>query len=403
MWGVQMQVTNRFLGLLAASAVLLSACGGGGGGSTGGGERIDVTFNYTQSAALLASTRVTPDTTGFNGHAMNCQLISGTLPSGLQLNGDCSITGIPTETGYFEFIVRVGASGIANTLDFARSVIVWGPSVNFPLANSYVLGDVVDSLPTSTPWTAERGDAVVYSIASGSLPDGVSIDPADGHISGKIQRPGSYSFQIQAELTSGGRRAVVSQPSIKVIRTGFPVPPGYALEYLSAWMGLPVSISPVLPPAPGVSYALDLTAVGQPGLGLPAGLSFDSTTGAISGTATEAIARRDYTVDIYTIFEGSVAATTSANLAISVTTPDDIRYSAKCIHIGPCFIGIMSVQNYSGQATYTFSGTMPEGLELDLVTGQISGSRTAPATSHETVTITIKRDTFNYQLEVPFS
>ena len=112
---------------LAATLVLvLAACGGGGEGEGGRSETLTVSLDYTSNALLLRPSTITPVITGLAGHAPNCTLVSGTIPAGMALNSNCSITGTPLVGGSFPIVVRLGASGVSNTLDWNGAVPVPG-------------------------------------------------------------------------------------------------------------------------------------------------------------------------------------------------------------------------------------------------------------------------------------
>lgn len=391
-------------GLLTSCLMLLAACGGGGSSS---GDTLNITFTYDASVgALLKPTRITPQTTGFEGRRPACQLVSGALPAGMKFNGDCSITGTPTEAGPFQFVVRVGASGVSNTLDINTGILVLGPSVEYLLPDSYSVGDTVDVTPLNSFWVAESGYTVTYSAAVGSLPPGFALDPTSGHITGQAARPGSYSFQIKADVASGSLHGTVKQSRTSVISVSFPVPPGYSPGSLDAWVARPFHQTPVLPAFAGGSYSLELTSITGPGLNLPAGMTFDPATGLLAGTPTEEVSRRDFVLKIDTIFEGNIVATTNTGLTLSVTNPDYIVYIGRCADVGPCDVLPIvndNMRGSGGTVTYAFSGALPNGLTLDTVTGRISGNRLIFTNETTMILVTIRRDSFTYQLSVPFS
>jgi YVTN family beta-propeller protein len=67
------------------------------------------------------------------------------------------------------------------------------------------------SLQAWSPWSysysAVGGSASTYSVASGSLPPGVTLDSSTGLLSGKITAVGNYTFTIRATNTQGSTDA----------------------------------------------------------------------------------------------------------------------------------------------------------------------------------------------------
>jgi hypothetical protein len=124
----------------------------------------------------------------------------GALPSGLQINSGGQITGTPTTSGKFAFLLDIADQ-------FGRSI-----SQAFRM---YILPAL--SITTSKLKTASVGkkySAAVktnggvkpytWSLAGGSLPAGLTIDSVTGLISGKPQQPGRYDLTVQVGDLFGG-------------------------------------------------------------------------------------------------------------------------------------------------------------------------------------------------------
>ena len=152
----------------------------------------DATQNQPYLATLGAAGGVTPYT---------WSLVSGSLPAGLELNQDTGrIGGVPTGTGLVAFTVQVTDSdNPAATADESLSILV-----------SAQLAVTTTSLPTVITGqqyiqtlTAAGGDPPYsWSIASGSLPSGLSLDPATGIISGTTSDAGRFTIVVM--VTGGG-------------------------------------------------------------------------------------------------------------------------------------------------------------------------------------------------------
>ena len=118
---------------------------------------------------------------------------------------------------------------------------------------------------------------------------------------------------------------------------------------------------------------------------LPAGLSLNAGTGAITGTPTTA-ATSNFTI---TATDGLGA--TGAR-AYSVTMNAGVAVNPATLPNGT--VGVAYSQTVSatgGNGSYTFSvsaGSLPAGLSLNAATGAITGTPTAAATSNFTITAT---------------
>jgi hypothetical protein len=132
---------------------------------------------------------------------------SGSLPAGLSLAPDGTLSGTPTSTGNFCFSIRAtDAFGCASiTRDFAiiidpaacpaGTVITLSPSA-FPPAQPGV--------PYSQTITPSGGTApYTFAITSGALPPGLTLNPATGTVSGVPTAQGVFNFTLTATDANG--------------------------------------------------------------------------------------------------------------------------------------------------------------------------------------------------------
>lgn len=124
---------------------------------------------------------------------------SGALPNGLLLNaatGD--ITGSPLTAGTFNFtITATDANGCPGSR--AYTVVIAGAGCPIITLNPETLPSGVVGSPYSQIITASGGVApYTYSVVSGTLPTGLTLNAVTGEIAGTPTSAGLFSFTIQA-------------------------------------------------------------------------------------------------------------------------------------------------------------------------------------------------------------
>lgn len=229
------------------------------------------TLNYNYSTALGATGGVTP-------YAWS--IISGSLPPGLNLDPTSGvISGTPTMVGTYPFTVRVSDSQSPPATASAPFSI----AVNATLTQ---LSIVTTSLPSGTQnqtysaMLAATGGLTPYtwSVTAGSLPRGLSLNSNTGAITGAPTGGGISNFTVQVADSESPPQTAMTQLSITIT-------PAVPLRMTTT--SLPYGIF-------GTPYSATLTAVGgvYPYIwtitagSLPAGLSLNGSTGAITGTPT---------------------------------------------------------------------------------------------------------------------
>jgi uncharacterized repeat protein (TIGR01451 family) len=123
--------------------------------------------------------------------------------------------------------------------------------------------------------------------------------------------------------------------------------------------------------------------------GLPTGLSFSSSTGAISGTPSVTSAATTYTVTV-TDANGATA-TASFSLAVDSAVTAATTVSATTLTVFQAATALTPVTGTGGDAPlkYSVSPSLPTGLSIASATGTITGTPTAvSAVTTYTVTIT---------------
>lgn len=303
---------------------------------------------------------------------------SGSLPAGLSLTGSGTLSGTPAEAGTFSVSVTATdaygqAVSRAYALDVAQPTLALTPGGG--------------SLPNATAGEAFSQSLVVAggiapytATLSGTLPTGITFNPATLAFAGTPTESGTFAFDVTATDSTGGTPGTVTAT--------------YSLTVLVPAL----SLSPETVPGAtaGVAYTQAFVATGgvapyQYALGagtLPAGLSLNAATGQLDGTPTEAGS-----------FDFSITATDSTTgTAASVTRAYTLAVSAPTIVVDPETLptALQSVEYAQalsargGTAPYTFTldaGTLPTGMTLS-AEGALAGTPTETGSFEVTIRAT---------------
>jgi hypothetical protein len=305
---------------------------------------------------------------------------SGFLPDGLTLDTSTGVIGGTVLRGAGSYTVTIEVSDSENPAATAEQTLTLDV-IPSPVPIILTQGPLTAVATTPYSQTLEATGGVppyTWSVVSGSLPTGLSLDSSTGAISGAPQEQGTYNFTIQA-ADSGNPPATITQaytmtvtlPPLAITTTSLPtaVTGNYNSATLTATGGL----------AP---YTWTLAS----GSSLPPGLTLDSSAGVISGTPTMA---GSYTFTIQTADSENPPATitqaytlvVAPHVAITTTTLPDGALNTDYL---------ATLTATGGVAPYTWTlavgSSLPPGLTLDSSTGVLAGIPTAP----EVYTFTIR-------------
>ncbi len=222
------------------------------------------------TTSSLAPTRVgTPYSvrlTAAGGGTQAWSVRDGALPAGLALSSDGLLSGTSSAVGTFTFTIGVSDAARIGTKQF--TLIVTAPlTLALPAPTPGEVG-----LPYSlVPSVSGGAPPFTWSLASGSLPAGLALDPSTGAIAGVPRTAGSFTLALSTSSGDGATASVGIRLSIA--------------------RHLAVVTTRLAPATSGRAYASRVTSRG--GVGpvtwrissgkLPAGLRIAPATGAISG------------------------------------------------------------------------------------------------------------------------
>jgi hypothetical protein len=227
---------------------------------------------------------------------------AGTLPAGLSLNTSTgAITGTPTTLGNTSFRIRATNSVGAVTDTPTLSITVNPPAPVF--TDEEVTSPAIRGVSYSDGVVAS--DAASYSVFSGALPTGLSLNTSTGVISGTPTTLQTATFTIRATNVTG----TDTTPTLSIVVN--PPAPVFTDSVVA-----PLAIAGV-PYSDGV-VASDAASYSVFSGSLPTGLSLNTSTGAITGTPT--------TAGVYTFVLRSTNVTGSTNTStLSITVLSSVR------------------------------------------------------------------------------
>jgi hypothetical protein len=303
---------------------------------------------------------------------------TGTLPAGLTLNASTgAITGTPTATGTFTIKVTDHNGAVATT----TCQFVIATAVNLVCGSCGASKATTGTAYSASLSVTGGAGPYKYSITGGSLPPGLTLNASTGVISGTPTTPGSYTFTSQVVDNNGG----VDTATCTITVVGPPVD----LECGTCGVGKATV---------GMAYTAQLTVNGGAAPftysiisgSLPPGLTFNASTGAITGTPTTA---GTYSITTKVVDKNGSTDTTTCTIVVqpSPITLNCGPCSASKAMVGTPYSATMTVSGGTGPYTYSIvSGTLPPGLTLNASTGTISGTPTTGGTYTVTAQVTDK-------------
>ncbi len=297
-------------------------------------------------------------------------LATGVLPTGLTLAPGGTLSGTPTQTGTFPITVKAtdanGCSGTGSVYPLVvgcGSIVVTNPGVAAGTANT----------PFSQTFTQAGGvGAVTFSLASGTLPNGLTL-AANGTLAGTPTQTGSFPITVKAtdaNACSGTAATYTLVIACQVITVTKPA-------VATGTVGTPFSQTFTQSNAIGTATFTTASA-------LPAGLTL-ATNGTLSGTPGQP---GSFPITV-TVTDSNGCTGTSALYtlvigcqAIAVTNPGTATGT-----VSSAFSQTFTQAGGVGAVTFTTASTLPQGLTLG-TNGVLAGTPTQTGTFPIVVTAT---------------
>jgi hypothetical protein len=295
------------------------------------------------------------------------QLVDSALPAGISFDPVAgAVLGMPSrvETGLVT-VTAFDPAWPANVTTATLSLTIAPPpfTVSLPAAPAAQVG-VAYQLQSSV--TGTLGSAT-WSIVSGALPDGLTLDPQSGVIAGTPSTWGTTTAMVQAQDSWRIDRIDTKPITITVAPAPLQITTGSlgTVEYHQGYQAqLAVS---------GGTSNVVWSAIGG---ALPAGVTLDPS-GALSGIAS---AIGTFTLNVQAQDANWPGNNTQANLALVVTAPVlGVSLSASSAgQVGVPYAATALASGVVGAAVWNVAaGGLPPGVVLDSTCGAISGVPTS--------------------------
>ncbi|MFN8223991.1 MAG: Ig domain-containing protein [Gaiellales bacterium] len=294
-------------------------------------------------------------------------VIAGSLPPGLSLATDGTLSGTPTQAGAFSFYVEAVDSATPTP---SRTQVKFTIDISTKLTiTTWSLPAATRGVPYSTQLTVSGGTANSWSVKSGTLPSGLSISNA-GVISGTPTAEGASTFTL---LASDGTKSDTKTLTLEVTRplsvSASAFPPLVVGKQFTARLDVGGGSG-------SYSYAL---AGGQ----LPTGLALDAEEGIISGVPRKAGA---FVADIQVSTSGGSAAHQPLKLVVK----PQLGFATLVLpsgKVGRRYSSQIVVRGGIAPVALTSPSVFPPGVVLDGETGVLSGKPRQAGTYRVIVTL----------------
>lgn len=302
--------------------------------------------------------------TGSGGTApYSFAITAGALPTGLSLSSAGILSGTPTTSNGAGTSVTVRATDKYGCV--GTSVVTLQICPVITLTPTTLSAPTVGSSYSTVVAAGGGASPYVYSISSGNLPAGLTLNGSTGEISGTSTSTASETFTVSAVDANGcpGTRTYTVTPVCPVI-----------------------TVTPASLPAGtvGVAYSQTMAATGgtaprtfaiSSGT-LPAGLTLNTSTGEISGTPTAGNGAGD-SITVRATDAYGCQGTRTLNLQICplvTLSPSSLAAAT----VGTPYSDTVTAG--AGVAPYVYSissGSLPAGLTLNTSSGAITGTPTS--------------------------
>jgi hypothetical protein len=238
----------------------------------------------------------------------------------------------------------------------------------------FISATVGNEITPSTAYTSTGITGTKVFAVSPSLPRGLTLDTTTGVVSGT-----PTAAKAAAAYTVTATDGALSATATITIQVNAVATLSPASQTVTGLVGSPITATAAYTKVGlGVSTFVITPAV-------PAGLTFNASTGILSGTPTEAKAATTFQVSA-----GDGTSYANAAIRLTITAPPTLTPATQTIsaRAGTSITSTtaFTASGMNASINYTISPALPAGLSMSATTGVISGTPTTTAESTHVVT-----------------
>jgi len=303
---------------------------------------------------------VTFTQTGGNGSVTFSE--TGALPNGMNfLNG--VLSGTPTQTGTFPItVIATDSNNCTGHRDYL--LVISCPAAPIAVSPSSLPSVTVNTAYPGTTFTAIGGTGIYTFTKAGALPNGMNFDGPTATLSGTPTQTGSFPITVSA---TDGNGCAGSRDYLLVVTCD-----GTTVTVNPASVGpgtVDAAFSPVVFTGSGGTGPYTFAEAGT----LPAGMSFNASTATLSGTPT---APGSYPFTVSATDAGGCTGSRDYTLVIACQTVSVTNPATNTGTAGVAFSQTFSQTGAHGTVTWSKTGALPSGINLNPSTGVLSGTTT---------------------------
>ncbi|RCH73908.1 MAG: hypothetical protein DBX05_03765, partial [Candidatus Poseidoniales archaeon] len=341
-------------------------------------DEVPTSLTFLNSSIVLTNnTMMIPEEASLTGPGeILTWEIDGTLPLGIEIDpNNGTIWGTPIELmTTTQYTIWANNTGGQISLQIDITVLDQLPTITYNHSSLVLTNNTADSRLPLNPVLSGAGEILTWQI-SGALPNGLVFSQSNGSLNGTpVELWPSTTYTIWANNSGGHRTFSLTLEVLDQVPTNIVFDGGSIILTNNTVM---------IPETPSITGPGEITSWYVNGT-LPSGVNLDANTGIISGTPTEL-----WPVQTYTVWAnnsgGSVEFT--FDLTVIAEHPDvTLSSTSLSLTVGQAMSPLLPSSDGGEVVSWEIEPALPDGLGMDSVTGEISGTPTTPQ-STESYTI----------------
>jgi len=341
-------------------------------------DQVPTSLTFLNSSIVLTNnTAMIPEEASLTGSGeILTWEIDGILPSGIVFgSNNGTIWGTPNELWTMtNYTIWANNTGGSISIQIHLTVVDHLPTINYDYTSLVLTNNTADSRLPLNPVLSGPGEILTWQI-SGALPNGLVFSQSNGSLNGTpVELWPSTTYTIWANNSGGYRTfsltlAVIDQVPSNIVFDGGSI--------------ILTNNTVMTPETPSITGPGEITSWEVNGT-LPSGVNLDSNTGIISGTPTEL-----WPVQTYTVWANNSGGSVEFTFDLTVIAENpDVTFPSNSLSltVGQAMSPLLPSSDGGEVVSWEIEPALPDGLGMDSVTGEISGTPTTPQ-STESYTI----------------